>query len=304
MESKKGIVISVEKKFVSILTCDGEFLNVYVDKERNIPNIGEEYEGLLTKKGTFNSNLFKYVAACLIFFMILSGGSAYAYYTPVSTIVVNINPSLEMKLNWWDRVIDVKPLNEDGVKLLKEINIKNDVADKALMEILERSEKDKFINEDYIKENKIVTLNIEGKKDVDLSGFKKDIDKEKLNLRIDKNGTVIFNKTNSGKNYNVEDKKVKEPIKSGEKGNMNNNLINSESTVNNDKNIKDSGTSEKNIEGNNKDVPNKDNLKKSNGNTNVKENQKNSNSSSERKSNSKGKTMNKDNKDNKNTEKN
>ncbi|WP_423200882.1 anti-sigma-I factor RsgI family protein [Clostridium carboxidivorans] len=193
------MVISVEKKFVSILTCDGEFLNVYVDNERNIPNIGEEYEGLLTKKGTISSNLFKYAAACLIFFMILSGGSAYAYYTPVSTIVVNINPSLEMKLNRWDRVIDVKPLNEDGVKLLKEINIKNDVVDKALMEILERSEKDKFINEDYTKENKIVTLNIEGKKDVDLSGFKKEIDKEKLNLRIDKNGTVIFNKTNSDK---------------------------------------------------------------------------------------------------------
>ncbi|AKN30661.1 hypothetical protein Ccar_07385 [Clostridium carboxidivorans P7] len=294
MESKKGIVISVEKKFVSILTCDGEFLNVYVDNERNIPNIGEEYEGLLTKKGTISSNLFKYAAACLIFFMILSGGSAYAYYTPVSTIVVNINPSLEMKLNRWDRVIDVKPLNEDGVKLLKEINIKNDVVDKALMEILERSEKDKFINEDYTKENKIVTLNIEGKKDVDLSGFKKEIDKEKLNLRIDKNGTVIFNKTNSDKNYNAEDKKVKEPG-NGE-DTTNNNLINSESTVNNDKNIKDSGTGEKNIEGNNKAVPNKDNLKKSNENTNVKENEKNSNSSSEKKTNLKEKTINKDNK--------
>ncbi|AKA68589.1 anti-sigma-I factor RsgI family protein [Clostridium scatologenes] len=292
MESKKGIVISVEKKFVSILTCDGEFLNVYIDKERNIPNIGEEYEGLFTKKGTLSSNLFKYVAACLIFFMILSGGSAYAYYTPVSTIVVNITASLEMKLNRWDRVIDVKALNEDGVKLLKEINIKNNVADKALMEILERSEKDKFINEEYTKENKIVTLNIEGKKDVDLSGFKKEIDKEKLNLRIDKNGTVIFNKTNSDKNYNTEDKNVKEP--SNGEGNTNNNLINSESTVNNDKNIKDSDTNKKNIEGNNKAVPNKDNLKKSNENTNVKENEKNSNSSSEKKTNSKENTMNKD----------
>ncbi len=297
MKSRRGIIVSIEGKVASIITSDGEFLNVYVDKKKQNPNVGEEYEGVLSKDGIINNRFFKYIAACLIFFIVLSGGSVYAYYTPVSTVVIDTNPIVELKLNRWDRVIEVKALNEDGIKILKKINIKNDSVDKALITILERSEKDKFINQDYIKENKIITLDIKGKKDVSLSEFKKEIDKGKLNLVIDRNGATIFNKTNSTENYNSVDKKAKESIKSNEKSNVNNGLIDNKNDVNNnEKTIQSNSVDEKVTEENDKS-------KKSNGNSNIKEDEKKPANAKNPNSNKEGKIKKNESKKDKNVEK-
>ncbi|NMM62674.1 hypothetical protein HBE96_08195 [Clostridium sp. P21] len=269
MKSRKGIVISIENRNVSIITQDGEFTSVCIDKKKTTPSVGEEYEGILAKNSIFNNDFSKYIAACLIFLIILSGGSAYAYYMPVSTVVLNTdNPNVELKLNRWGKVIDAKALNKDGDKILKEINIKNNSVNKALIAILEKGKKDKFLNEDYMKGIKTITLDIKGKKDVNLSEFKKEIDKGKLNLVIDRNGTTIFNKTNSDKNYNDADKKTKEPIKSNEKSSVNNGLIDNKNDVNNnEETIQRNSVDEKSTEENDKS-------KKLNGNSNIKEDEK------------------------------
>lgn len=43
---------------------------------------------------------FKYIVALfLLFFMLSLGGETYAYYTPTSTVTINMDPSIEFKLN-------------------------------------------------------------------------------------------------------------------------------------------------------------------------------------------------------------
>lgn len=57
--------------------------------------------------------------ACLLFV----GSSAMLYFTPTAVVSVDINPSLEMEINRFDRVVDVNGYNEDGIALAKALNV-------------------------------------------------------------------------------------------------------------------------------------------------------------------------------------
>ena len=61
-------------------------------------------------------------ALCLT--LILAGfGGWQLYFRPVSVISIDINPSLELDVNRFDRVVDVKEYNEDGEKLSESLEI-------------------------------------------------------------------------------------------------------------------------------------------------------------------------------------
>ena len=70
---------------------------------------------------------FKYktaaVMACLFLF-ILSAGGLKLYFTPTSVISIDINPSIELGVNMFDRIISVKGYNDDGNELADLINVK------------------------------------------------------------------------------------------------------------------------------------------------------------------------------------
>lgn len=53
-------------------------------------------------------------AACLVILLSLGGG---VFFTPVSAIGIEINPSLELKINRFDIVIGVEGLNGDGKRI-------------------------------------------------------------------------------------------------------------------------------------------------------------------------------------------
>ena len=73
----------------------------------------------------------------------------YAYYTPYSYVSVDINPSLELSVNRFDKVIDVHAFNEDAQKLIDtSANIKNKGIDIALEQII-----DNAADKGYLKKN-------------------------------------------------------------------------------------------------------------------------------------------------------
>lgn len=59
--------------------------------------------------------------ACLLFVRT----SVVLYFTPTVVVSVDINPSLEMEINRFNRVVDVKGYNEDGVAFANALNIKH-----------------------------------------------------------------------------------------------------------------------------------------------------------------------------------
>ena len=61
--------------------------------------------------------------ACFMLFFI--GGSSYlSWFTSISTISIDVNPSIELDVNRFDRVISVRSYNEDGDSLLAETDLR------------------------------------------------------------------------------------------------------------------------------------------------------------------------------------
>lgn len=199
--TKKGIVMETHTNKVCIMTDEGEF--VEVKAKGKLPAIGSVYSNTIYKK----IPVYKYIstAACLLFFILL-GTQAYAYYTPVASVLININPALELKINKWDRIIKIIPVNADGKTILSSINIKNKSLDDGLDIILGEAEKENFIDIKYIDSDNIITVNIKNKNDkpLDLPKFEEHADKKNLKFKIITNNKPT--KTNNIKNEKLNNK--------------------------------------------------------------------------------------------------
>ena len=69
--------------------------------------------------------------------LLVVGLSGYqAYFTPTSAISIDINPSVELEINRFDRVITVEGLNDDGTALAAELNVRFLSYDDALEQII------------------------------------------------------------------------------------------------------------------------------------------------------------------------
>lgn len=78
-------------------------------------------------------------AACAVCALGMAGVGAYAYYTPTSYVSLDVNPSIEYRLNVFDRVLSVVGVNDDGENILDGIGqtkIKNKSIDKAIKETI------------------------------------------------------------------------------------------------------------------------------------------------------------------------
>ncbi len=65
---------------------------------------------------------YKLVPIMAVFVAIIFGT---VYFTPVSYISIDINPSIELSVNRFDRVIDVTASNEDAMNIVNSINLEN-----------------------------------------------------------------------------------------------------------------------------------------------------------------------------------
>ena len=190
---KTGIVMCITNKKAGIMTTSGEF--VYIKTSNVLPNIGEVHTGELYKKTLFNYKYF--ITAASLMFILISSASAYAYYTPVTTIVLNINPSVSLIANRWNKIINSKALDSDGALILKNIKIKNKSIDAGLELLVNEAKIEKFINDKYVTDKKIINVDIISNRNnsIDISNFKNIIDSNKLYIKIN---------TSSGNNKNID----------------------------------------------------------------------------------------------------
>lgn len=66
-----------------------------------------------------------FAVICLLFLLFGSGGYGYwVYFTPTAVISVDINPSFELGINRFDKVVSVNGYNDDGKKLASSLDIK------------------------------------------------------------------------------------------------------------------------------------------------------------------------------------
>jgi hypothetical protein len=123
---KKGIVLEVDDDFVTLLTPDGEFVQI---KKEGSYQIGQEIEGIpmrrqKTKKPFFHFSSFKLAVAsiaavCLLVLSLFSSVTSNEVYAYLS---IDINPSIELMINKKLEVINIRGYNQDGKKLVANLS--------------------------------------------------------------------------------------------------------------------------------------------------------------------------------------
>lgn len=195
---KTGLIVSAKGRSAVIMSNIGEFYKVNTTGKK--VKIGDEFTGTVMISKPFYRNLA--AVASLLFFMLI-GSYIYTYNTPVATVLVNINPSIQLKTNRYSRIVSFTALNNDGNKVLKGIKIKNKTLDDGLYLIIMQSQKDNFINDKYIESGKKIMVDITSmnNKHFDLSKSEQYISTSGLNAEINNSGVKkqISNKSNRAK---------------------------------------------------------------------------------------------------------
>lgn len=86
------------------------------------------------------------VMICLILFM---GAGGYSWYRkPVSYISVDVNPSIELHINRFGRVVSTEAYNDDGRDVIENVSLKNVSYMKAIDRLLMDENYSRYLKED------------------------------------------------------------------------------------------------------------------------------------------------------------
>lgn len=140
----KAVIVEVHDKFAIALNNRGEFIKI---KNTGRLNVGYEVE-VPTKVINLDFKRVSRIAQAAAAIVVLLGLSlgAYAYNTPYSYVNIDINPSLEITVNIFDRIIDVRGINEDGKGLLTNVSYKNKKLDEGVKTVLNTAVEEGYFN--------------------------------------------------------------------------------------------------------------------------------------------------------------
>lgn len=96
------------------------------------------------------------LAGCLVSLALVCTGAG-VWFWPSASISVDINPSIELKVNALDRVIALEGRNSDGIALVKQIDVAGMEYDDAMQRILLSSGL-----EPYLDEDSMITITVAG----------------------------------------------------------------------------------------------------------------------------------------------
>ena len=133
----RGIVMEIKGGRCVILKKDGTFAEI---RNRNYA-VGQEVSASNPSVGKALS-----AAACLAVICTAAFGY-HLYYTPASYVYMDINPSVRLDLNCFERVIDVVPLNKDAEVLLSNLTIRKGTAEDCMNTIVSACQEQNYLNE-------------------------------------------------------------------------------------------------------------------------------------------------------------
>ncbi len=136
----KGIIAEVENKRAVFLSDSGEF---YTIDNKNY-EIGETVEYL---PNTYYRSIYS-IIACFIIMLFCGFGGYKVYNDPTTYVSIDINPSIQLNINRFNRVIETIPINEDAQTLVKTINVDNKLIREAVDKIIDASENMGYLDED------------------------------------------------------------------------------------------------------------------------------------------------------------
>lgn len=128
---KTAVVIEIKKGAALVMKTGGEFTTLPAQKgwqKGDVVTIAE-------KQRSFK-RLYA-AAACLVLVLLGTLVGHRLYFTETAIVSVDINPSIELHLNRFDRVIETAFFNQDGEELLLAVDLKNLKSGEAIKALLQ-----------------------------------------------------------------------------------------------------------------------------------------------------------------------
>ncbi|MEG1426289.1 MAG: hypothetical protein RSC76_01235, partial [Oscillospiraceae bacterium] len=105
-----------------------------------------------TETRTQKPTYWRYAISTLACCMLLVAGVVLwnVYFTVNSYISIDINPSIELGLNCFNRVVSTKGYNDDGKQILTGIDVSNKSYEDAVQTLIDNAELQEYIQEDSL----------------------------------------------------------------------------------------------------------------------------------------------------------
>lgn len=145
---RKGIIFEIENGKATVIKNNGDFVSVSAHPDWKKGDVVT----IQARNITFKP--FSVIAACFLVFISVSAFGGKLYFDETALVSLDVNPSIELSVNRFDRVIAARSLNEDGRDILEQVHVKNKSLDNAVSALF-----DGGVGE-FISQNPLVTFTV------------------------------------------------------------------------------------------------------------------------------------------------
>lgn len=96
------------------------------------------------------TGIYKYLVSVFACAVLLFIGGHWLYFTPTVEISIDINPSIELEINRFDKIISLESYNDDGQELIKTLNVKFKDYSEAMNQIFKSEDIISLLEKDEI----------------------------------------------------------------------------------------------------------------------------------------------------------
>jgi hypothetical protein len=157
MKFMKAVVLEIKKNKAVVLSDDGmvkEVMNKNYEPGKTI----EMERKIMSKMNKKYGKIAAGIAASLV--IMLGGGTAYAYNTPVAHVSLDVNPGMIFSVNAFDRVIDVEMANKDAEGILLEIDWDGKNINNVIKDTISALKEENYLeNEEWYSDSLMITVN-------------------------------------------------------------------------------------------------------------------------------------------------
>lgn len=155
MNNYKGSILELNEKQAIVMTDNCDFVTINRQSEMFVGQQIIFNKSFIRKTQKGYMKQLSLIAS--VFVLIFSSIFFYQFYTPTKVfayIDVDINPSIEFKIDKYAKVLDIEPLNDDAQILIKQLNLVDLPIKQAIAEVVKASKQYGYISAD--KENSIL----------------------------------------------------------------------------------------------------------------------------------------------------
>jgi hypothetical protein len=116
------------------------------------------YEKIREKRNVNSGVRLRLITVCATFVLlfIMGGFSFNLYFTPSAYVAIDVNPSIELAVNRFGKVIDTSPYNDDGAVILQDVNVRHMSYEDAVDRLF-----DAMAASGYLKQDGIVSVTVQ-----------------------------------------------------------------------------------------------------------------------------------------------